>query len=386
MSCNKLENAMADAIRHNIDEFLAAVKHMGCDLTELIARANRGMEHYPAYRVEMLKKYALASGVLFQNVLCYDAFSDRFFPEDCTVFFAAGKASKSGNTVFGKNSDKSGNPGFSSDLYYRNRQINVVTYFENPDGSHIVGVSAAGSTGLKMGLNSYGVAAGTNYGQTTLAANKELTAEEKLAGDRAQIIRDALTEKSALEAAQKAACSVLAHPTVSSGTVEFADAKEAYIVESAYSYVAIKKVVDDVDSRANFFNVLSELNTQGNCSSFCRYHRTQELLKASKGEVTVETLKAISTDHMYGPGGNSICRHSTSFDSATLASAIMELDGEYPAKSKIHIALGTPCQAWNSADGSITISMDDPKSAIPEPFLSGEIFKKYCLAEPLCRE
>lgn len=379
-------HVLGAAIRHNVQEFLTVVRNQNSCLEILIKDAYAKLRRYPKYRVTVLQQYAMASGLPFDQILCYDAYANTFFPEDCTVYFAAGKASKSGYTIFGKNSDKSGNAKYTSDIYYMNRQINVVSYFENPDGSHIVGVSAAGSTGLKMGMNSYGVAAGTNYGQTKLATAKGLDADQKLAGDRAQVIRDALTEKSALMAAQKAANEVLAHPMASSGILEFADATEAYIVESAYSYVAIKKVVDDVDARANFFNVMSELNEDGNVSSFCRYNRAQEILKAARGEVTLETLKAISTDHENGPGGNSICRHSKGYDSATLAAAIMEINGQDPQKSKIHIALGTPCRAWNSSDGHITVSMDEPISAIPQEFRSGEIFKKYCLADPLSEE
>ena len=374
------------AIRHNILDFIEAVRCRGANFTVLNEKARQALIHYPAYRVKLLREYAASANVPFDWVLCYNAYSDCFFPEECTVYLAAGKASKSGYTIFGKNSDKSANIEHTSDIFYKNRQINVVTYFENPDGSHIVGVSAAGSTGLKMGMNSYGVAAGTNYGQTKLAAAKKLDADQQLAGDRAQIIREALTERSALLAAQKAANEVLAHPMASSGTVEFADASEAYIVESAYDYVAVKKIVDDIDARANFFNVLSELNEDGNVSSFCRYNRAMSLLCAAKGSVTLDTLKSISTDHENGPGGNSICRHSKGLDSATLAAAIMEINGENPAKSRIHIALGTPCRAWNSLDGCITISMDDPISVIPEAFRTGEIFKKYCLAEPLLKD
>ncbi|MBO4288643.1 MAG: hypothetical protein J5865_00905, partial [Lachnospiraceae bacterium] len=293
-----------------------------------------------------------------------------------------GRAGKNGWTVFGKNSDKTGNAAFDSELYYKNRQISVVNWYDNPDGSHIIGVAAAGSTGLKMGLNSHGVAVGTNYGETVLAQKKALDVDQKMAGDRAQIAREALTEKTALAAAQKAVAYVMEHPMASSGLLEFADPYEVIVVESAYDYVALRRIRDEVDSRANFFNILPQLNRPGNISSFCRYHRSQKLLKAAEGGVTAQDLIRISMDHANGPGGNSICRHSHSMKSATLAAAVMELNGDHPEQSLIHIALGTPCTAWTSEEGHLTLSMSDPAEAIPEGFRNGEVFREFCLNEP----
>ena len=373
----------SNSVRENLSSFWNTVDALGLDRRRLLKNAERNLDHTPAYRLNQLLRCAAEAKVRLEEIACFDRYSGALFPEDCTVFFAAGKASRSGYTVFGKNSDKSGSDAFNSDLYYRNRQINVVLYSINPDGSHVVGVSAAGATGLKMGMNSHGVAVGTNYGETDLAARRALDLDQQMAGDRAQLARDALTERTALQAAQKVVAILMERPMASSGVLEFADAKDVYIVENAYEYTAIKRVTDAVDARANFFNLMSQLNTEGNVSSFCRYHRAKELLEKESGNVTVETLRKIAADHGNGPGGNSICRHSTGMSSATLSSAIMEIDGEHPEKSKIHIALGTPCRAWSEADGHVTIPMDVPECGIPEAFRSGEAFRRFCLLPPL---
>ena len=199
---------------------------------------------------------------------------------------------------------------------------------------------------------------------------------------RAQIAREALTERTSLDAARKAVAHVMEHPMASSGLLEFADPKEVWVVESAYDYVGIRRIRDAVDSRANFFNILPQLNAEGNISSFCRYHRSQQLLKAAEGKVTADTLIAISKDHENGPGANSICRHSCGMESATLAAAVMELNGEHPEKSVIHMALGTPCTAWSSPEGHLSVTMDTPEEEIPEGFKNGEVFRKFCLNDP----
>jgi len=304
-------------------------------------------------------------------------------PEGCTVFFGTGKASATGATIFGKNSDKGGNDNFTGENCYNCHEINVVSYFENEDGSHVIGVSAAGTTGIKMGMNSYGVAAGTNFGYSSETKRKVLSAKDKFAGDRAQIARDALSKKTALEAAQYTVTRLMEQPMATSGMLEFADADAVYIVENVYDHVAVKKVVDAVDCRSNYLVILGALNEPGDASCYCRYHRSKSLLKKAEGQVTADTLKAISMDHHDGTGSVGICRHTEGLNSSTQSAAIMEINREHPEKSVIHIALGKPCNAWRKEDGHISISMDMRKDEIPEEFLRGDAYIKYSTAEPL---
>ena len=169
----------------------------------------------------------------------------------------------------------------------------------------------------------------------------------------------------------------------SSGILEFADADEVYIVENAYEYVAVNKITNAVDSRSNYFVTLDKLNEPGNASCYCRYHRSQKMLAEVEGHVTVDDLKQISMDHHDGTGSVGICRHLDGIQSSTQSSAIMELNREHPEKSLIHVALGKPCNAWRNEDGHVTISMDMKREEIPEEFLCGEPYKKYCMAEPI---
>lgn len=373
----------APAIAQNLKTFWAAVCEMHMDGEA--ARIQKGLAHplLSEERYEEVRGMAEGAGVEFGTLLAYEILQPQLFLEGCTVFFAAGKASGTGSTIFGKNSDKGGNEQFFGERYHNFHEINVVSWFENEDGSHIVGVSAAGTTGLKMGLNSYGVAVGTNYGYSTAAQKRSLSTSDKFAGDRAQIARDALSKKTALEAAQYTMSRLLERPMASSGMLEFADAREVYIVENVYEEIAVKKVKDDVDSRSNYLVLLDGLNEPGNASCYCRYHRTQKLLSQLRGKGTLEDFKEISMDHHDGTGAVGICRHTDGLDSSTQSAAIMELNREDPRKSVIHIALGKPCHAWRNEDGHVSISMDMERDQISEAFFRGEAYIKYGTAAPL---
>ncbi len=370
------------AIVENLKVFWEAVRAAGFEEEVRKVTQNNPSSFLSKARFEEIRGMAQGAGVGFEELLAYNILRSQLLPEGCTVFFAAGKASKTGSTIFGKNSDKGGNENFVGRLYHDFHEINVVSWFENEDGSHIVGVSAAGTTGLKMGLNSYGVAVGTNYGYSAQAAKKQLSAADKFAGDRAQIARDALSQKTALEAARYAVARLMERPMASSGMLEFADAREVYVVENVYEQIGIKKVVDAVDSRSNYLVLLEGLNEPGNASCYCRYHRTQKLLSGLWGKATPEDFKNISMDHHDGTGSVGICRHGAGLDSSTQSAAIMELNGEEPKKSVIHIALGKPCNAWREEDGHISISMDMEREEIPEEFFKGKAYVKYSGAAP----
>ncbi len=367
------------AIAENLDSFLSVAHSLGWEQRKLEEMSKHYISTMDERTLKNVKEISKGSGTPFDLMLCYNLMHGSFMPEGCTVYFAAGKAAKSGKTIFGKNSDKGGSTDLLGENCYEYREINAVVCFENLDGSYVVGVSAAGTTGFKMALNSYGVAAATNFANTRAILNKKLSRSDLFAGDRAQIIRDALTMPTALGAAQFAVERLMKKPMATSGMVEFADSTSVYIVEATYDCLAVKQVVDDVDSRSNYFVTLDNLNEPGDASCFCRYHRTQHLLREKYGSVSLQDMKDISCSHHDGTGSVGICRHTPGLASSTLAAAIMELDG---VNSKIHIALGKPCNAWRRADGNVSIEIKNGISGISNDFLDGTAFKKYCLALP----
>ena len=370
------------AIKDNLENFWEGMRQLGFTQKEVYEDAELAKDQISAQARNEMLAVAEGSGCKFMDLLSYNLYHASIMPDGCTVYFAAGKASKSGVTVFGKNSDKVGGAELVGDRFFRNKEINVVLVSENEDGSRVVGVAAAGATGLKMGMNSKGVVAGTNIGRTQELKEKKLDLTKLRAIDRAMIIREGLRMDTALAATQRAVTMLVESPTATPGNVEFADANEAYIIESSYDRIAVKKVVDAVDSRANRFQVLENLNQKDDISSIARYYRSQELLKAKEGEITVDDLIAISMDHGNGPGPCSICRHDERVEEETsLSAAVMEINKEQPEKSVIHVALGKPCHAWREEDGHISIPMDFKDGDIPEGFLNGDVFKKYYIEE-----
>ena len=372
----------AAAVRTNLDAFWKTADAFRLRKERVLLEAEELLRSLPDGKRMELYGIAEGAGCRPSELMAFNVLGPRLQPEGCTVYFAAGKSSAAGTTIIGKNSDKGGDLALTGDLCVNFHEINVVSWMDNEDGSHVVGISAAGSTGIKMGMNSHGVVGSTNYGYSRAARKKTLSQAERFAGDRAQIARDSLQKRTALEAAQYAAARLLAHPMASSGMLEFADADAVYIVENVYDYLAIRKITDAVDSRSNYFVTLDYLNEAGSATCYCRYHRSQQLLREIDGHATAEDLKRISMDHHDGTGTLGICRHVDGLDSSTQAAAVMEPKRE-PEKSVIHMALGKPCNAWRYPDGNISIRMDQPREAIPEAFRRGDPYLKYGFAEPV---
>jgi hypothetical protein len=267
--------------------------------------------------------------------------------------------------------------------FYRNKEINVVLFDEMPSGLKIAGVCAAGTTGLKMGMNNRGLVGGCNIARTEEMYAKKLDLTQIRAVDRAYLLRIGLEETNVLAASNLVAGKILEAPMATPGNLEFADAREAYIIEGSYDRIAVKKVIDDVDSRSNMFITLQYLNKRDDVSSMCRYWRTQEILQAKKGKITLQDMVAISMDHANGPGPNSICRHGVSFhEEISLSAMVMEIDGKDPSKSKFGIALGKPCHAWRDPAGHVFGDMTWTHDQIPAGFYSGDTFKKFYIEEP----
>ena len=80
--------------------------------------------------------------------------------------------------------------------------------------------------------------------------------------------------------------------------------------------------------------------------SFPRLRRINEMIEAQKGSITVDHIKRFLSDHSNGKP--SICRHPRTVDlkkgfetaGRTVASMIAE-----PAKKRMHVALGNPCDS-----------------------------------------
>jgi hypothetical protein len=349
------------AIRSNLRSFWSLVEGQGIRKKALTVS---GLKHESVIfsgRLEEIEGIARGAKIPYPEVLAYNLYQGIFSPDECTVMIALGKATTSGNTIFLKNSDKVGGADLVGPQYYKNKEINVILDIKPNGGPRIMGISAAGTTGLKMGLNDHGVAVGTNISRTWELTKKKVDLTKLRALDRAQLCRDALEKKSAIEASQLISNMVLVNPMATPGNMEFADAKEAIILEGSYDRLAMETVREGVAARSNCFVLLKDLNQWDDISSQARLVRSKQLLGENEGRIK-----------------NSICRHGQHFsEEVSLSAATMEIGHENPRQSKISFALGKPCHAWRDQKGHIDMDMSMDSSSIPADSTSGEAWKKF---------
>jgi hypothetical protein len=372
-------------ISQNLMAFWNALEGRGYQKKELLKKALRHEGLLSSGRLEEIKGIGDGAGIDYPEVLAYNLFHDFAFPEGCTVLMAVGKSSATGDTIFLKNSDKVGSESYVVNSY-KNKEINVIVLLNPKEGHKIIGVAAAGTTALKMGLSDKGVVTGSNISRTMELTQRgtEKDSIQIKALDRGVLMREGLEKgKNALEAAQAILPRLLANPMSTPGNVEFADAREAVVIEGSYHELATEIVRDEVAARSNCFVLLKALNRADDLSSICRYIRCMQLLNGHRGKITSEKMIEFSMDHANGPGPNSICRHGTHFSEETsLSASVIEINGKNPEKSKIAIALGKPCHAWRAKEAHITLDMAMGVKDIPEGLLNGETWKKFYTEEP----
>ncbi len=374
--------AFRGAVRANVLGFWEAARAAGWATGDLRMAARAGAAALTQERREEILGIARGAALPAEAVLAFDLFHSSFSPDECTVMMAVGSASATGSTVFMKNSDKIGADSLVGDDFYMHKEINIVVDLRDDSGRRIIGVSAAGSTGLKMGVNDAGVAAGSNIARTSELKERRVDVTQLRALDRGQILRGGLSYGEAEEAARWAVAAMIESPTDTPGNVEFADPKVAFIIEGSYRHWAVQEIRDRVAARSNMFVILERLNDPADHSSQARYARSVSLLEPLEGRVRPEDLSAFSQDHANGPGLNSICRHSKDHtDETSLSAMVATLDGADPDRSHVDFALGKPCWAWNDPDGVLSITLADPPEAIPERFRSGEVWRRLYVEE-----
>jgi len=234
-----------------------------------------------------------------------------------------------------------------------------------------------------MGLNKYGVAACSNAGPT-----KNLDPPDGIQLSRGEVLKEGLEYSSAKDAVKHTLGKLTDSRMKIPGILFFVDSNNIYVIE-AHKNFAVIHITDGYVVRANRFLVLenNDINNEKTISSICRYSRGKQLLEESFGKIDRQRFIAFSMDHKNGPGTNSICRHSRDPKEAiTVSASVMELDSEYPERSKISVALGSPCWAWRNSNGNFTFQMNDDIGRIPKNFFDGSAFLEYFKEEPFEKE
>jgi hypothetical protein len=380
---------LQDAIAQNVAGFWTAVEDRGIDRETVHAEAKTQAERLaPETRAEIEGK-AETSGVSERDLLAFSLFEETLVPDGCTTAIAAGDAAASGDTVFFKQSDKKGADEFEGEDYHQHQQINVVRIEDPEDKNKVIGVTAAGSQAVKMGINEQGVAIGSNISRTVTFDEEGKDSKDWAAASRGEYMRQGLLHgDTANEVAEQITPMLFADPMSSPGNIDIADHERAIILEGEFTHLASEWVEDDVVGRANKFQVLDDLarSREEIPSSYARYERVMEVLEANEGDVTVDTMRDLSVDHENGPGLESVCRHQEHdyTDETSLSGAVFDIDGENPGDSDVYIALGKPCHAWRSDEGEgwIHITADATEADVPDAFLSGDAWLEYYTEEP----
>ena len=373
---------VSDCVRANVNIFLHEVLQTNHKLGWLQAKAKEEMSLLGEECVEEIAGIADGSRVPFRDLLLYNLYGDYFIPDGCTVMMAVGDAGHQGNSMLMKNSDQVGSESMVGDGFNQNKEIYVIQIVDPEEGNRIIGLSAAGRTGIKVGVNNKGVAAGSNIARTVELREKKVDISKVRASDRTQLLRDGLQENSAVEASNIVSKMILENPTSTPGSMEFVDSGVGIVIEGSYTHQAIDVVRNDVTARANRFQLLEHTNQPEDVSSVCRYQRCMQLLNENAGELTLEKFREFSRDHVNGPGQNSICRHGSHYrEETSLGAAVIEINGTAPEESVISICLGKPCHAWRDSNGYATISFDQ-LDTIPSGFSDGSVWNEFYSEEP----
>ena len=372
------------AIEDNLHLFWQTLKNRGVHRREVLGTLRRAERALGPGRLEEIADLSAGSETPFEDLLAFNLYEDAVFRDGCTVLMALGKTSASGNPILLKNSDKVGGQSLTGPNFHLNKEINVIQDVRSDSGHRILGVCAAGSTGIKMGMNDAGVITASNIGRTVELKEKKTDLTTLRAIDRAQVMRDGLEFDNARDAAERTLSDLIDSPMSTPGNVEFLDKEACYIIEGSYTQFAVEIIRGDrVAARANHFKLLHDLNDPEDIAGHKRYARCMELLEGNAGRIDREKMIEFSMDHANGPGPNSICRYGTTPEEETsLSSMIMEINPDDPKKSAVHICLGKPSHAWRDPAGNLTLSMDSKPEDIPQGFLNGDIWKRFYTEEP----
>ena len=370
------------AIRANIAAYRRAAGAAGWECDQLERAAGDLYRSLPREQQVELDAIGAAAGVAEIAHRSFVLTAGAVAPDECTVVAAVGAASASGATILLKNSDKIGADELVGEGYQQFKEINVVVKLTTDQGVTMLGVAAAGTTNLKMGVNDAGLAVASNIARTAELRARKRSLDDLRALDRGLLLRQALGFSSAADAATWSMDAITEAPMATPGILHFAEARQMYIVEGSYDRIALERVQDRVVARANGFVLLDELNDGEDDSSPARRSRALQMVGARAGVATVEDLRRVSIDHHNGPGVRSICRHSDDhIDETTLSSMLMAFDPDDPTRGTAEFALGKPCWAWQSSESAIAIEVGS-NGDVPAAFSNGSAWRRGYREDP----
>ena len=273
--------------------------------------------------------------------------------------------------------------------FHDHKEIYVVQVTRADNGRDIVGLSAAGATGIKVGVNDAGVAAGSNIARTTELKTAASTSRRcARATARSSCARGSRRRRrSPLRSGSSA--KTMGAPTSTPGNMQFADAGECWILETSYEPLYATEVVrDGIFCRANRFQVLSAPERPGGrveprplrCAA-ARCSRQAE----RNGGVTFDELTEFSADHSErARASSSVCRHADRLPRGDLARRRRRSRSTPTGRPTRRIALGARQALPRVAEpeSRIDLTADASPDDVPAPFLDGSAWRLRTASSP----
>lgn len=237
------------------------------------------------------------------------------FTRGCSDLIASDDVTRDGHVLVGHNNDTHSST---------EERVTIVHY--RVDGEPEIVAVGYGGLGISVGYNSAGV---------SLTGN-QLDSNDMRAGvPRMLLVRKILAARTIVEAIDAA----VLQPRASNYNQVISDANgEIYSIEgSATDYEPIY-AEDGYHVHTNHYTTMPmrhfEFDRQGISSSIVRYNRGRRLIKQQLGQITVESLQEMLSDHVGHP--RSICRHGTGVK--TTFSVVIDL-----STLTMYLAWGNPC-------------------------------------------
>lgn len=332
--------AAGDQMRAFADHLVRASGHTRTVVLGAAARFRPACERFCPQLMPELEGLAAGAGISLEEALLLQVRGEvapLLAEAACTTFAVEGRHTPDGGILIGQ----------TSDMEAELEQFFLVLHLAPEDGPEILMWTFAGQLGYH-GLNQHGVAhfANSVWGGPEAAALPELGLESPPFGLPHYPIKRRLYEcrtRAEVEAMWRAL------PVVSSGNYMIATGDPGIVdLEVTPAGFAALEPGEGFLAHANHFLADSFRTPATDAASLPdsphRQARMTELLRERLGDLSVETLKPVLSDHHGHPC--SICRHEETGPRkmVTVAGLIAE-----PQAGRLHAARGNPCRGdWTT--------------------------------------
>jgi isopenicillin-N N-acyltransferase-like protein len=275
--------------------------------------------HVPEY-VDEIRGAADAAGLelgdLFTTI-CEEITDPNYrFSRGCSDLIASDDVTRDGHVLVAHNNDT-----------YSSTEERVTIIHYRVEGEPEIVTVGYGGLGISVGYNSAGI---------SLTGNQLDSNDMRPGVPRMLLVRKILAANTIVEAIDAA----VLQPRASNYNQVISDSNgEIYSIEGSATDYEPLYAEDGYHVHTNHYTSLPmrhfESDRQGISSSIVRYNRGRRLLKKQLGQITVESLQGMLSDHVGHP--RSICRHGTGVK--TTFSVVIDL-----STLTMYLAWGNPCE------------------------------------------